>query len=170
MSRVAKADDALAIATVQVAAWRTAYRGLMSDTLLQDLDVKAKAERWRHTIASPELRVIVVERSGCVVGFALASGARDPDVAAPDVGEICAMYVSPQHWRQGCGRELLQGTLAYFASTRRTRQILWVLEANTSARRFYEAQGFAPDGATKTHPASGLIEMRYFSGAAMSGV
>ena len=29
---------------------------------------------------------------------------------------------------------------------------LWVLEANMPARRFYEAMGFQPDGATKELP------------------
>ena len=170
MTRVAEAGDALAIATIQVAAWRTAYRGLMPDALLDGLDAEAKAPAWQRTIDSPDSRILVVERASVVVGFLLASGARDADVAAPDVGEICAMYVSPQHWREGCGRDLLDGAMKFFAGKRRTRIILWVLEGNAPARRFYEAQGFAPDGERKAHPASGLSEMRYCSGAVNKGV
>jgi RimJ/RimL family protein N-acetyltransferase len=40
---------------------------------------------------------------------------------------------------------------------------LWVVEANARARRFYERQGFRPDGSTKTARMSGTeaIEVRY---------
>lgn len=170
MIRVAEAADAHAIATIQVSAWRTAYRGLMPDALLDDLDVDAKAARWRLSIEAPDMRILVVERSGVVAGFACVSGARDLPDGAHGVGEIWAMYVSPEHWREGCGRELMHGARDYFSDTGRTRIILWVLEANASARRFYEAEGFAPDGATKTHPPSGQGEMRYSCDSVKLGV
>jgi ribosomal protein S18 acetylase RimI-like enzyme len=40
---------------------------------------------------------------------------------------------------------------------------LWVLEANTPARRFYERIGFAADGTVKVFDAGGtpLSEVRY---------
>ena len=167
MSRVARVEDALAIATVQVAGWRTAYRGLMPDALLDGLDVEAKARAWRRTFESSDSQILVVDHSGDVVGFVLATDARDDDLSTHGVGEIGAMYVTPQRWRRGHGRDLLHGALEYFATTHRARIILWVLEGNASARRFYEAQGFAPDGATKIHPASGLREVRYSCGSVL---
>ena len=44
-------------------------------------------------------------------------------------------------------------------------EILWVLEANDSARRFYEVMGFAVDGASKDVDMGGPIKaVRYRKG------
>ena len=50
--RVAWADDAEAIAAVQVRAWRHEYAGLMPDEVLDSLDVGQFAEAWRGSMAA----------------------------------------------------------------------------------------------------------------------
>ena len=43
-----------------------------------------------------------------------------------------------------------------------SQAVLWVLEQNSRARRFYEKQGFAADGAARTlHIGRDLAEVRY---------
>jgi RimJ/RimL family protein N-acetyltransferase len=41
--------------------------------------------------------------------------------------------------------------------------VLWVLDGNTKAQRFYEAAGWSLDGRTKTENSQGLVlrEVRY---------
>jgi ribosomal protein S18 acetylase RimI-like enzyme len=41
--------------------------------------------------------------------------------------------------------------------------ILWVFEANTAARGFYERLGWSPDGASKPYEIGGVspLELRY---------
>ena len=41
------------------------------------------------------------------------------------------------------------------------RALLWVLERNTRARRFYEKCGFSPDGASKDSGLGDEEEIRY---------
>ena len=51
-----------------------------------------------------------------------------------------------------------------FARARGFREMtLWVVDRNTRARSFYEALGFAPDGATKVEQRPGFVleEVRY---------
>jgi GNAT superfamily N-acetyltransferase len=64
-------------------------------------------------------------------------------------GEIRRIYVLPDYWRRGIGR-----TLCRYAEEALRRGgfrtcVLWVLVGNVRGRRFYEALGYATDGATK---------------------
>jgi ribosomal protein S18 acetylase RimI-like enzyme len=75
--------------------------------------------------------------------------ARDPDLDASRTGEIWGIYISPDHWRRGIGRRLAEEAERILTSRGYERAVLWVLEANQQARRFYEAMGFSPDGQSK---------------------
>jgi len=50
--REASVEDAPAIAYVHVAAWRVAYRGLLPQEHLDQLDEGRRAEVWAHLISS----------------------------------------------------------------------------------------------------------------------
>jgi hypothetical protein len=79
--RVAWADDAESIATVQVRAWPELYAGLLPAEVLPT-DVDAVAAQWRQALARPadaRHRVLVALERNRVVGFALTSPAVDPD-------------------------------------------------------------------------------------------
>ena len=44
--RPATVEDAAGIAEVQVATWRTAFRGVVADRALERLSVEQRTERW----------------------------------------------------------------------------------------------------------------------------
>jgi ribosomal protein S18 acetylase RimI-like enzyme len=97
-----------------------------------------------------------------VVGFCELAATRDLD-GAPDVGEVMALYVHPDHWRRGAGEALVSAALSE-AKRRQYRELtLWVLDSNAPARRFYEHVGFALDGERKVEerPTYSLHEVRY---------
>jgi hypothetical protein len=52
--RSAVPQDATRIAEVHVASWRVAYRGLMPDNLLQQLDAESRANVWRELLENPQ--------------------------------------------------------------------------------------------------------------------
>jgi len=157
--RVASSLDALGIASVQVAAWQAAYRGLMDPSLLDSLSAAAKVRAWEGFIAAPDQQVWVFEDDGRVTAYAHAGPSRDEPGSA--LGEVSSVYVAPSHWRRGQGTALLRTAEAALAARGCEALTLWVLEANDRARSFYEALGYAPDGAAKRHPKSGLVEIRY---------
>ena len=85
-----------------------------------------------------------------------------PAGLAGEVGEVYAIYVAPDWWSTGTGRLLLEAAMARLATAGYRRAVLWVLDTNTRARRFYEKAGWAPDGAANTMVAlGGVIEVRY---------
>lgn len=80
-----------------------------------------------------------------ISGFATVGPARDP--SSGGCGELYALYVRPDRWRHGIGGTLLVYALARLTAAGFTEAILWVLEGNERARRFYRAEGWLPDGA-----------------------
>jgi ribosomal protein S18 acetylase RimI-like enzyme len=52
------------------------------------------------------------------------------------------LYVVPEHWSTGAGRRLLDRVLETLIAAGEHRLVLWVLESNVRARRFYERAGF----------------------------
>jgi GNAT superfamily N-acetyltransferase len=159
--RPAAAEDADAIARVQVETWRAAYRGTVPDGFLDDMDVSERAARWRDGFGEGRA-TWVAERDDEVVGFVAFGPSRDDDGAA-SVGELYAIYVRSDHWRRGVGRALHDVCLAGLRRAGFTDATLWTLDANPAAKAFYEALGWAADGATAPHDFAGteLAVVRY---------
>ena len=153
MIRPATPEDAEAVARVHVETWRAAYAHALSLEGLAGLSVTQRAELHRR---SPP---VVAEVDGEIVGFVSVGPATDPDTD----GELYAIYVLPDQWGSGVGRALMQ------AGERRLRElgyqhaILWVLEDNPRARRFYEAAGWTLDGTRRPIEIFGqpVPEIRY---------
>jgi L-amino acid N-acyltransferase YncA len=152
MIRPATPEDARAIAEVHVASWRYAYRGLLPDDYLEKLSVEERAARRLAWFAdpTPHSGVLVAEVSGRIVGSASFGPSRDDDAVA-GTGEVPAIYVEPAVLGTGVGRELLAASTEGMRDAGFTRAILWVLEANARARRFYERAGWRWDGTVSQH-------------------
>jgi phosphoribosylanthranilate isomerase len=136
--RRATPADAEALGEVHVAAWREAYAGLMPDRVLTRLDPGKRATMWRRTLEQGT-RVNVAQRAGTIVGFASSGAQRD--LSVPVRAEIHAIYVRRSAQRQGVGRALMSAVARDLLAQGYTSALLWVLEANTPARRFYEELG-----------------------------
>ena len=149
--RAAVVDDADALAAVHVAAWRSAYRGLVPDAKLDALSVDARAERWRAWLHEAETRTLVAEHAGGIGAFVTFSH---------ETGEIGALYVAPGRVRRGLGSALLDAAHAALRAAGHERAQLWVFEANAPARAFYAKHGYGPDGERATHSELGLEAVR----------
>lgn len=165
--REARLEDAEAIVDVHIRTWQVAYKGLLPDDLLASLDGQrlGRIQRWQRSIQAPESprhRVLVAESDGRIVGFAGLGPTRDPDAEA-DTGEVYAIYVHPDLWDWGVGRELFARATSLLLEFGFRAASLWVLDTNERARRFYERAGWRTDGATKseTRRSAVLNEVRY---------
>jgi GNAT superfamily N-acetyltransferase len=153
------------IAAVHVLSWQAAYRGQIPDDFLDSLSVEQRAQTWAEVIAlsdPPKKVCLVAEVDDEIVGFADLSPSRD-DRAAPSTGELTAIYVLAGHWGHGVGRALADRAIAELTAAGFSDATLWVLTTNTRARRFYEASGWTPDGATQVSDRGtfSLSEVRY---------
>ena len=95
--------------------------------------------------------VFVAERDGVVAGFAAV-------VPRPDGGaELDALFVEPQLWKQGIGRELVEHVAD--VARMRTASFLHVI-GNPHAKAFYVSCGFSVTGTIDTRFGVGLAMRR----------
>jgi ribosomal protein S18 acetylase RimI-like enzyme len=150
--RDATVEDARAIAEVHVAAWRSAYRELLPDAVLEALSVEEREAMWREGLADPRpgWGCIVAEERDSIVGFVGYGPPEDREETGP-VGEVYAIYLDPSAMGTGVGRELFAAATRRLRDQGYPRAFLWVLETNERARRFYERAGWTWDGTTSAH-------------------
>jgi GNAT superfamily N-acetyltransferase len=148
--RPATADDARAIAELEVRAWRWAYVDVISEELM--ITVDDRVARWQGRSAEG---AYVAEVEGRVAGVVQAG----PDPDEPSLGLIRGLNVEPAAQGAGLGTVLYEHAVAVLRDAGFTVGVLWVFEGNGHARGFYERRGWAPDGATGI--AAEAPELRY---------
>lgn len=142
-------DDADALAKIHIDAWKEAYRDLVPIEHLNGLNYAHRAAGFRSAIADKREETYCAEDINGLLGFVTLGSCRDRDVDHSTTGEIWGIYLAPGHWRKGIGSKLCQYAESVLRSRHCHQIVLWVFEANASARRFYEALGFTIEGATK---------------------
>lgn len=118
--------------------------------MLAGFDVERRRADWdeRITAAEPPERIWVAERDGLVIGFLHTGPPNDADLDAATTGEIYTVYVAPDAWRSGIGGALMTAADDHWRGVPSVSSlVLWVFEANPSARAFYERLGWEADGA-----------------------
>ena len=138
--RRATADDADAIASVHVLAWRESYAGLVPDAILSGLDEQARARYWRTVLEDPLRRncVFVAETAGRVVGF--SAGGPEPTGRTDYRQQLHAIYLLRTAQGRGAGRRLFEAVVEHLRNDGAASMMLWVFEENASCG-FYEAMG-----------------------------
>ena len=147
--RVAWADDADAVAAVQVRAWPELYGDLLPPEVIPT-DPAPVAEAWRAAMTKPadaRNRVLVALERNRVVGFAVTSPATDPDCDPIADGELSEVTIDPSERGRGHGSRLLQAAVDTLAADRFTRAVTWVNSADDDLRGFLTEAGWAPDTA-----------------------
>ncbi len=160
--RLARPEDATAVAQVHVRAWQAGYRNLLPDEYLNGLRAEDRAARYDFVSRDPARPSTLVALHGdTLCGFATVAPAAQGD--APGYGEICALYVSPERWRSGIGAALVRAARKRLLLLGYRQALLWVLLGNTRAERFYEHDGWTSDGLRRAATVWGatIDEVRY---------
>jgi ribosomal protein S18 acetylase RimI-like enzyme len=150
--RRAQVNDAPTLARVHVDSWHVAYRGLIPDSFLQGFTYQRREEAFRQSLTANSEETYLIEdddHAGKAVGILTIGASRDADLDPSRTGEIWGIYIIPDYWRRGVGARLVQEAGRMLRSRGYRDVVLWVLEGNANARRFYEAMGFRPDEAFK---------------------
>ncbi|MFJ7771899.1 GNAT family N-acetyltransferase [Streptomyces sp. NPDC097107] len=153
------------VSAIRVRGWQTAYRGLMPQPYLDRLDVSEDAARRRDLFArAPDevVNLVAEDGGGEVVGWACHGPYRDGEQLTADA-ELYALYVDTGRFGTGVGQALLRESVRRCTAAGHARMLLWVLEGNARARRFYERSGFRADGAEEPFEVDGVAvpEVRY---------
>ncbi len=160
--RAAAAADATEVARIHVRSWQLAYRGLLPDQYLDGLRPEDRAARYTFgRVGSDQPATIVALEEAVICGFATTGPSRSKDT--PAAGELLALYVDPDCWGLGTGRQLIAEARKRLSGRGFGEAILWVLAGNERAARFYRDDGWAPDGARRQETSWGVTadEIRY---------
>jgi GNAT superfamily N-acetyltransferase len=152
-ARVAWAEDAPAIAAVQVRAWRASYADVLPPEVLERLDADQLAEGWRQALGRPtdaRNRVLVALERNLVTGFVVTGPATDPDCDPVAVGELADLTVDPHKRGAGHGSRLLQAGADTLVGDRFVRAVMWLPTTDDATRGFLTSGGWGPDGAHRT--------------------
>ncbi|MGI5230314.1 N-acetyltransferase family protein [Actinoallomurus sp. CA-142502] len=153
--REAVAGDLPAMADIFVAAWRSGYRGVVPDEVIDALDADTVAADLAARLDDPGLTtVLAVGAGGRPVGFVRYGD----DADHPGEGYLAALYVHPAASGAGVGRGLLGRAIDAMPGV---DVRLWVFEDNDRARALYERAGFRPEGARLTDPRWRTPQARY---------
>ena len=150
--RNATAADIGDVRRLRAASWRAAYAGILPPVYLEAMDTGpeeiARAVR-QFRQSPPDRHLLVAERDGRIVAFASCGPERPmPEHLRTGVvhGEVYALYAHPEAWSTGVGALLLAAARERLRADGREQAVLWVLQANTRARAFYERRGWHPTG------------------------
>ena len=152
--RRARADDAPGIAAVHVAAWRSAYAGLLDEAYLAHLsEDKLTAFYHRAILDRRDGHAVFVATAGgpdrpddatgaeaSIIGFGSGGKARRKGLAQ---GEVETLYVLDDFRERAVGRRLMRAMAAHLRAIGCGSALVWVLSGNP-ANWFYRHLGGKP--------------------------
>ena len=157
--RPAGEDDLAGIGDLHYRSRASAYADIVSPAALTFGSPAALGEWWaeRFKWERETHRLTVAVDGDRLAGFTYLGVSEEPGVA-----ELSAIHADPAYVGRGVGRALMidaLGALPRYGE----RAVLWVLEDNTRARRFYEHGGWRADGERRVEPIGDepVTQLRY---------
>ena len=135
--RKATINDINAISTIKVRGWQTAYRNIIENKYLGNMNIERTIEKNKRNFN--QHKFIVAELNNEVVGFCSYNYLNDEENNADC--ELSAIYVKHEMKRNGIGKQLIQYVINEFKNAKKRKMILWCLKENYPSRAFYEVMG-----------------------------
>lgn len=159
--REARPDDAEGIAKVHVDVWRSTYRGIMPDKVLDELSYEQRSKVRREALEKndPKYRCFVAEDDQKrVLGFVIAGPRREGNEKYS--GEIYAIYLFQEFQGHGIGKKLFIRACEWLRSQSHQSTLVWVLRDNPT-RHFYERMGGKELDSKVIEIGAPLVEVSY---------
>ena len=104
--RWAKVDDAEGLGYVHTKSWQAAYKDIVPDEVLKNINIEERQKRFEKAIKNQEEEnaVLIVDKE--IVGFITLGRCRDDDFD-DTVGEIWGIYLLSSYWGRGLGSALI---------------------------------------------------------------
>ena len=138
--RIAFPKDADTVGQVHSSAWKSAYLGIIPDDFIDSDTAEKRKTEFLESIKDKNCTYYLLEESNQVAGIVKAHKSNN-------ILEVESIYILSEFRGKGLGKQFFD----FIKANRSECSIfLWVLEANTNARHFYESIGFIPTGDTRT--------------------
>ena len=133
---ITSTDSLLDISSVYENSWRYAYKNIIPQDYLDSIP----SGRWAGSISRSGMRNLVMTENDRIVGTAGFCSSRWEKYS--DCGEVVSIYLLPEYMGKGYGKQLFRACVDELRKSGYNRIVLWVLEENQRARKFYEKNGF----------------------------
>ncbi len=133
-------DSRLEVSRIYEESWKAAYRGIVPQAYLDGIP----AGRWAEALDRAGWDTLVLAGGERLIGTSSVCASRWPDW--PGFGEVVSLYLLPESMGRGYGKALLEAAVNHLAGQGFRDVLLWALEENLRARRFYEKAGFVCSG------------------------
>ena len=134
--KIKKSDDINAIGKIYEKSWKFAYNGIIPKDYLDSIS----GDKWLPHFENGRMNSLVLIENNEFIGTSSYCKSRSEEFDG--FGEIVSIYLLPEYIGKGYGKKLFEVTLNELIKLGYKNIFLWVLEANTRARRFYEKQNF----------------------------
>lgn len=128
--------DLWEVSNVYVQSWKYAYQNIIPQSYLDTISNST----WSQNLCREEGENLIVIEDNRIIGTSSICRSRWTNYA--HYGEIISIYFLPAYIGRGYGRVLMTHTLNELQQLGYSDILLWVLEDNTAARKFYEKYGF----------------------------
>ena len=132
-------NDSLEIAKLIKNAWNSAYRGIISDEYLENMDVEKISKSWNKGIESDKDNIYVYRENNQIKG--VIRFGKTEDLFLKNTGEVFVLYVKPEEKRKGIGTILLEFAKNKFMEAGYDKMIIWCLKGNKQGSNFYKKHG-----------------------------
>lgn len=140
MNQIFKAEiqDSLQIAQIIKDGWNTAYKGIISDEFLKNMNTETLSENWKKSIQDNK-NIYVYKEKDEILG--VIRFGRAGEAVTEKTGEIEVLYVRPDQKRKGIGTQLLNFAKHELKKMGHDKMIIWCLKGNKQGSNFYKKAG-----------------------------
>ena len=154
----AKLGDEGTLAYIQTESWKAGFREILDEQTLQRCTQLDRAtSMYRRLLEAGIGNGYLLRVEGSPHCIAWWDATREKDM--PGYAELICIHSLQNRWRMGYGSKMMEAVLREAAAAAYEKIMLWVFEKNARARRFYEANGFSPNG--RTQFGLGAVEVCY---------
>lgn len=129
-------DNLYEISHVYEQSWKYAYKNIIPQDYLDNIS----AGSWTNNITKDGRNNLVLIENNSMIGTSSFCKSRWEKYS--NYGEVVSIYFLPEYIGKGYGKKLLDKVMEELNHLGFEYVLLWVLEDNMQARKFYEKYGF----------------------------
>ena len=159
--REAIQGDEKILAYIQTESWKAAFANILSPADLErSTNIDKVTQMYQRILQSGMCSIAIAFVEGSP--HCIAAWGKNRCDLGDAVGELICIHSLQEGWGKSYGSEMMKHVLDELFRAQYRSVILWVFEANTRARRFYEKHGFNLTEQTKSF--NGVTEVMYEKG------
>ncbi|WP_264448850.1 GNAT family N-acetyltransferase [Bacillus cereus] len=131
-------DDISAIEKVHADSWKTTYKGIFANEILDNITYEQREKQWESIFqkeGNHQFRFVAETLNGTIIGF-IDGGVERSGTYNCD-GELYAIYLLQQYQGLKIGQKLFQALLSECIKNDMQSLLVWVV-TNNSCKTFYE--------------------------------